>query len=230
MAQPPSPTNRKPVHQGYNTTKGYAEITDYSISTHQEESFGSVFGCIHLRRAVLIFTCLEFLWSLIAVFGMITDDCRIIVQGYTVHSKLFASVMGMICVILCYLYGVLGVYDASPDRLRTFLYGMMIKIFFMSGLFGHDIVILRTCKDIGIQNPILQRINAENDCQKHYDGYIVAFSFHMVFLLFGMWHTYRLMAFWSDGAIYRINFKRDPLFVSYRSFAESSDSGASLDL
>ena len=188
---------------------------------HDEVTFGRCL-CFTLRRGVLFFTIIEAILSLTALFGLITDDIRPVAQGYSPKAQLFAALfIGGVGLFITLIWGTLGVFDASVDRLNVFIIWIYLKLALVFTIYINDLRVLATCEKGGIDggtNVLLRELRARDACNGHLLGTTLSSVLHMVFMCLGVYYTKVLRDTWALGPMYKINFNRDSLFLRSKGY------------
>lgn len=188
---------------------------------HDEVAFGRCL-CFTLRRGVLFFTVLEALLSLIGFFGLITDDLRPLAQGYSPRAQLIAALLsGGVGLFVTLVWGTLGVFDASADRLQTFVVWLYVKMALIFALYISDLRVLATCEKGSAQtarNVFIRDLRIRGACNGHLIGTTLVSLVHVLFLLLGLRYTTLLRDTWVGGPRYKINFNRDSLFLRSKGY------------
>jgi hypothetical protein len=118
---------------------------DNVSSKFSEQLLGNCCGCVPIRAGVLIYAVLLLIDSLLSLSSFVSDDIRILVGGYTYHTRVIVGLLGFVGVFIC-LLGILGANDNSATLLRMFYNFTVVRIVVVLCIVCIDFNLLWSCE------------------------------------------------------------------------------------
>jgi len=118
---------------------------DNVSSKFSEQLLGNCCGCVPIRTGVLVYAVLLLIDSFLSVASFVSDDTRIMVGGYTYHTRVAVGFLGFVGVFIC-LLGILGGSDNSPTLLKMFYQFTLVRIVVVTCVLTIDMGVLSRCE------------------------------------------------------------------------------------
>jgi hypothetical protein len=118
---------------------------DNVSSKFSEQLIGHCCGCVPIRTGTLIYAVLLLIDSFLSLTSFVSDDTRIMVGGYTYHTRVIVGFLGFIGIFLC-LLGILGERDNSPILIRMFYQFSIVRIVVVLCVLAIDVGVLWRCE------------------------------------------------------------------------------------
>jgi len=170
---------------------------------------GHCLGCVPVRTGVLAFASFLLFLSVCAVAGLVTEDTRVLVGGYTYWSNITVDILGSLGVIFC-LMGVVGVTDNHSSWVRWFVNFAVIRVIARFFVLWADYDTLLGCEKFGISslsahyNAAMETVVLQGHCATTRPTYLVISIVDIVVSLYGIWNTYYWCYVVEHGPMYHI--------------------------
>lgn len=196
---------------------------DNVSSRFSEQLLGNCCGCIPIRTGVLLYAVLLLIDSFLSLSSFVTDDTRMIVGGYTYHTRVIVGFLGFIGVCIC-LLGILGGSDNSPTLLKTFYQFTIVRIVVVLCVLTVDLGILWKCESwrpaVSMRqdeyNPIMDMVAQSGLCDHTRRWYFIFGALDLVLSTYWTWITRWYLSVIENCPSYLIslNHAKAPQFYS----------------
>lgn len=165
------------------------------MSKHAETPLGNCLGCVPVRTGVLAFASFLFFLSLCAVVGLVTEDTRVLVGGYTYWTNITVDILGVLGVVMC-LMGIIGVNDNHTRWVRWFANFAALRVVLRCFVLYFDYDTLLGCEKFGISslsahyNAAMETVVLQGRCPTTRPLYLVISIVDILVSLHGLWNTY----------------------------------------
>lgn len=180
------------------------------MSKHQETPLGHCLGCVPVRTGVLAFACFLLLLSVCAVLGIVTEDTRVLVGGYTYWSNITVDVLGCLGIVICSM-GIIGVNDNHTRWVRWFANFALLRVIARLFVLWADWNTLNTCEKFGISslsahyNAAMETVVLQGRCPTTRPLYLVISVVDILVSLHGLYNAYFWCYIVEHGPMYHIS-------------------------
>jgi len=180
------------------------------MSKHHESPLGHCLCCVPVRTGVLAFSCLLLFLSFCAVAGLITEDTRILVGGYTYWSGIWVDIFGCLGVIFS-LMGLVGVTDNHTRWVNAFANFACVRTFAYIFIAMSDFSALEGCEKFGLSsmtshyNPAMEMVRLQGHCSSTRSWYLTIAIAEIVISLYLIWTTYSWCYYMDNNPMYHIS-------------------------
>jgi len=179
------------------------------MSKHTETPLGHCLGCVPVRTGVLAFACFLLFLSVCAAVGIVTEDTRVLVGGYTYWSNYAVDIFGCLGVVLCAM-GITGVNDNHTRWVRWFANFALLRLFVRVWVLWVDYSELQTCEKFGISslsshyNAAMETVVLQSRCATTRPTYLAISILDILVSLHGLWNAYYWCFVLDTGPMYHI--------------------------
>lgn len=166
------------------------------MSKHHETPIGHCLGCVPVRTGVAAFSWFILFLSVCAVLGLVTEDTRILVGGYSAPwSKWFTDVCGVLGIVFS-LMGLIGLSDNHPYWVRLFAYYATFRVVLRIYSVWADYGIIHDCETFGLSsvtsqyNAAMETVVLHGRCSTTRLYYAIISALDIFFSLYGIWNTF----------------------------------------
>jgi len=166
------------------------------MSKDSEAHFGTCCGCIPLRAGVVVYAVLIMVLSAMAFAGLVTEDTRLFVGGYTYNCRIAVAFLGVVCFFssLCCL---VGISDNAAPWVRSFCHVAGLRLLALAVIFFVDYRALQECEDYSpngnkissvhedAYNVALSTLALSGKCRSTRELYIVLMILDLILSLYG---------------------------------------------
>jgi len=192
------------------TTSSLYQRNASIMSKHQETPLGHCLGCVPVRTGVLAFSCLLLFLSFCAVAGLVTEDTRMLVGGYTYWSNIWVDILGCLGVVFS-LMCLVGVTDNHSRWVRLFAHFASFRIVAYLFIVWSDFRVLETCEKFGLSsmtdhyNPAMEMVVLQGRCPSTRTYYTMISILDIAISLYGVWNTYYWCHIVDTSPMYHIS-------------------------
>lgn len=176
---------------------------DNVSSKFSEQQLGNCCNCVPIRTGVLIYAVLMLLDSLLSLGSFVSDDTRLLVGGYTYHTRVIVGFLGFLGIFIS-LLGILGSHDNSSVLLRYFYYFTIVRIVVVLCVVCVDFDVLWRCEKWGAgvarhynamdvrsdeYNPIMDYVAQTGVCQETRLWYFLLGALDLILSSYYTWIT-----------------------------------------
>lgn len=169
---------------------------DNVSSRFSEQLLGNCCGCIPIRTGVLVYAVLLLVDSVLSLSSFVSDDMRMIIGGYTYHTRVMVGLVGFFGVFLC-LVGILGSSDNSPTLLKMFYQFSVIRIVVVLCVLTIDLGVLWRCETwkpaVSMRtddyNPIMDMVAQSGFCESTRRWYFIFGALDLILSIYWTWVT-----------------------------------------
>lgn len=180
------------------------------MSKHHETPIGHCLGCVPIRTGVLAFSCFVLFLSFCAVAGLVTEDARILVGGYTYWSGNIVDIFGCLGVVFG-LMSLVGVTDNHSQWVRLFAHFATVRTIVRLFVMLADYEVLQSCEKFGISsmsshyNPAMETVVLSGRCNPTRPLYLFISIMDILISMYGVWNTYSWCYILDNGPMYHIS-------------------------
>jgi len=180
------------------------------MSKHTETPLGHCLGCVPVRTGVLAFACFILFLSLCAVAGIVTEDTRVLVGGYTYWSNNTVDILGCVGVIVS-LMGIIGVNDNHSRWVRWFTNFALLRVIARVFILWADWNELQGCEKFGISslsahyNAAMETVVLQGRCMTIRPAYLAISVADILISLHGVWNAYYWCFMVDHSPMYHIS-------------------------
>lgn len=193
------------------------------MAKHSELALGHACGCVPLRIAVYLFLAAILVDSFFMAGGLVTEDTRVFVGGYTNYSRASVALLGLVGIFLSYL-GFVGVYDSAPPYIKSFIWYSVVRLVSIIVLFLWDHRTLWDCEDSALTmymstrsegyNYAVDVLSVAGACGRTRRIYTELFLVDLALSAYGTFITYNFWVVSETCPIYLIHIEeRSPLKI-----------------
>jgi len=179
------------------------------MSKHHETPLGHCLGCVPVRTGVLAFASFLLFLSLCATLGLVTEDTRVLVGGYTYWTNTTVDILGVVGLVLSFM-GIVGVHDNHTRWVRWFTNFALLRLVLLIPITWADFDALLGCEKFGISslgghyNAAMETVVLQNRCQTTRAAYLAIAVFDILISLYGVWNAYYWCWAVESGPMYHI--------------------------
>lgn len=179
-----------------------------SMTKHHELPLGHCLGCLPVRLGVQLYSSFIFFLSICAVAGLVSEDTRVLVGGYTYWSRVTTDVLGCAGVVLSSM-SIIGTQDNHPRWVKLFIYFAVIRVIARVFTFWADDAMLAKCSSLGITsleryNPAMEAVKLSHRCGITAFWYTVISIFDILASLYGIYNAYLWCTYVENSPMYHI--------------------------
>lgn len=163
-----------------------------------------------MRTGVLAFSSFLLFLSFCAVAGLVTEDTRILVGGYSLCSNWIVDVLGCFGVVFS-LMGIVGVFDNHTCWVRWFANFAAVRLVLRVYILWSDFGMLEGCEKFGMSsvtstyNAAMQMVTLHGHCSSTRTYYLTWSLLDIFFSLYGLWNAYHWCYKLDNGPLYHIS-------------------------
>mmetsp|Transcript_105748 Transcript_105748/g.166943 ORF Transcript_105748/g.166943 Transcript_105748/m.166943 type:complete len:260 (-) Transcript_105748:50-829(-) len=180
------------------------------MSKHHELPLGHCCGCLPIRTGVLVYSIFILFLSFCAVAGIVSEDTRVLVGGYTQWTHTAVDILGCLGVVFS-LLSIVGLHDNHPRWVKFFLYYAILRVIARFFIFWSDVNMLDTCETLGLTsvngyyNPAMEAVKLTNRC--HSTTYIYWFVslFDILVSLYAIYMAWTWCSYVENTPMYHIS-------------------------
>lgn len=159
---------------------------------------------------MLAFACFILFLSFCAVAGLVTEDTRILVGGYTYWSNVTVDIFGCLGVVFG-LMCLVGVTDNHTRWVNWFANFASIRLLALFFVFWADFNELRGCEKFGLSsmtshyNPAMEMVVLQGRCPATRSYYVLITVLDILVSVYGLWNTYYWCYVVDNSPMYHIS-------------------------